>query len=207
VLAADFSRLGLHVGEVVHPRVDRLHVDVMDGSFVPNISMGPVVVEALGRCTTLPLEVHLMVSAPEYHLEAFAEAGASSLIVHQEACVHLHRCAQRIKALGLRAGVALNPATPVCLLTDILPEVDLALVMTVNPGFGGQAFIHGTLSKIQALRQQIDANGYPCELEVDGGINAHTAPLVRRAGASVVVAGTAVFAHPEGVRQGIEQLV
>jgi len=207
VLAADFARLGEHVGEAAHARVDRLHVDVMDGLFVPNISMGPVVVGALSRCTALPLEVHLMVSSPERHLDAFAKAGASSLIVHQEACVHLHRCVQQIKALGLRAGVALNPATPACLLADILPEIDLVLVMSVNPGFGGQAFIHGTLSKIQTLRQQIDANGYPCELEVDGGINAHTAPLVRRAGASVVVAGTAVFAHPEGVRQGIEQLV
>ena len=207
VLAADFVRLGEQVAEVARAGADRLHVDVMDGVFVPNISMGPLVVEALKRASDLPLEVHLMIVEPDRHLEAFAEAGAHSLIVHQETCPHLHRSVQRVKALGLKAGVAINPATPVPLLDEILPELDLALVMTVNPGFGGQAFIARTLDKVRMLAARIQDWSLACELEVDGGIDAQTAPRVRRAGATVAVAGTAVFAHPDGIAAGAKALL
>lgn len=206
VLAADFTRLREQIDEVNQTPADRVHVDVMDGVFVPNISMGPLVVEALKRITTLPLEVHLMIVRPERHLEAFAQAGANSLIVHQETCPHLHRTVWQVKALGLKAGVALNPATPIALLDEVLPDLDVALVMTVNPGFGGQAFIESSLPKLRRLRARIDELGLDCELEVDGGINAASAPLVSDAGATVAVAGTAVFAHPQGIAKGIETL-
>lgn len=207
VLAADFARLGEQIAQLNQTAADRIHIDVMDGVFVPNISMGPLVVEALGRVTALPLEVHLMIVEPERHFSAFAEAGAHSLIVHQEACPHLHRSVQQIKALGLKAGVALNPATPVSLLDEILPELDLVLIMTVNPGFGGQAFIERTLDKIRMLAAQIQDWSLSCELEVDGGIDAATAPRVQRAGATVAVAGTAVFGHPDGIATGVKTLL
>jgi len=179
----------------------------MDGVFVPTISMGPLVLEALQRITTLPLEVHLMIVQPERHLEAFSKAGATSLIVHQETCPHLHRTVQQVKDLGLKVGVALNPATPITLLDEILPDLDLALLMTVNPGFGGQTFIESSLPKLRRLRARIDELGLDCELEVDGGINAATAPQVKEAGATVAVAGTAVFAPPEGIGRAIEALL
>jgi len=206
VLAADFARLGQQVEQLNQTRADRLHVDVMDGVFVPNLSMGPLVVEALKRITPLPLEVHLMIVQPERHLEVFAQAGAASLIVHQEACPHLHRTVQQIKDLGLKAGVALNPATPIGLLDEILIDLDLVLLMTVNPGFGGQTFIESSLDKLRRLRARIDELGLDCELEVDGGINAATAPRVKQAGATVAVAGTAVFAHPQGIVQAVKGL-
>ncbi len=206
VLSADFARLGDHVAELEGKGADRLHVDVMDGAFVPNITMGPLVVEALKRATALPLEVHLMIREPERHLEAFARAGATSLIVHVETCPHLHRTVQRIKELGLRAGVALNPGTPARWLHEVLPGIDLALVMTVNPGFGGQAFIDAMLDKVAKVRGWIEKRGLDCELEVDGGIDPQTAPRAVDAGANVLVAGTAVFGHAAGAAAGLERL-
>jgi ribulose-phosphate 3-epimerase len=206
ILAADFARLGEQVAEAEQAGADRIHVDVMDGHFVPNITIGPAVVQSLRPRTRLPLEAHLMIENPEQYLEAFAEAGIDSLLVHQEGAVNLHRTVQHIKALGKKAGVVINPATPAWLLEEILPDVDLVLVMTVNPGFGGQQFIHGTLAKIRRVRGMIDRVRPDCELEVDGGIEAHTAPLVVEAGAGVLVAGSAVFHVREGVAAGMERL-
>ena len=206
ILAADFARLGEHVKEVEKAGADRIHIDVMDGHFVPNITMGPIVVRALRPVTRLPLETHLMIEEPDRFLEAFAEAGSDSLLVHVENAVNLHRTVQRIKALGKRAGVVVNPATPASAIEEILPDVSLVLVMTVNPGFGGQTFIHSTLGKIRKVRQMIDRINPTCELEVDGGIDATSAPLAVKAGASVLVAGSAVFARREGISFGIECL-
>lgn len=206
VLAADFSQLGEQMKQLASTDADRIHYDVMDGVFVPNLSMGPFILEFFKEMTDLPLEVHLMIVEPEKHLDAYVKAGATSLIVHQETCPHLHRTVQQIKDLGVPAGVALNPATPVSTLEDILPDLDLVLIMTVNPGFGGQQFIQSMLPKIRILRELIDANDYPCEIEVDGGINADTAPLVQNAGVDVAVAGTAVFAHSDGIAQGVKVL-
>ncbi len=206
VLAADFSRLDEQMKALAKTSADRIHFDVMDGVFVPNLSMGPFILEFFKQMTDLPLEVHLMIVEPEKHLEAYVKAGATSLIVHQETCPHLHRTIQQIKDLGVPAGVALNPATPVSTLEDILADLDLVLIMTVNPGFGGQQFIQSMLPKIQILRELIDENGYECEIEVDGGINASTAALAQQAGVDVAVAGTAVFAHSEGIAQGVSAL-
>src|SRR3954470_425392 len=175
ILAADFSRLGELVREVEAGGADRIHVDVMDGHFVPNLSMGPVVVKALRPVTRLPLEVHLMVEEPDRFLDAFAQAGADSLLVHVENAANLHRTIQHIKHLGKKAGVVLNPATSAVMLAEVLPDVDVVLVMTVNPGFGGQAFIPAVLGKIRRLRQMIDQVKPQAELEVDGGIDAETA--------------------------------
>jgi ribulose-phosphate 3-epimerase len=199
VLAADYTRLGEQVREAAAAGADYIHVDVMDGRFVPNITVGPLVVEALRRATDLPLDVHLMIEEPERHIEAFAQAGASILTVHPEASPHVHRLVQMIKGLGLRGGVALNPASPLALIEEVLAEVDLVLLMTVNPGWGGQAFLPSVLPKIRRLRRMLDEQGLTAELEVDGGITAGTAPLVVEAGARVLVAGTAVFRHAEGV--------
>lgn len=207
ILAADFSRLGEQVAEAARGGADRIHVDVMDGHFVPNLSLGPAIVESLRPVTSLPLEVHLMVEEPERSLESFAAAGADSLIVHQESTPHLHRAIQQIKSLGKRAGVAINPATPAQLLDEILPDVDLVLVMTVNPGFGGQRFIAGTLPKIRQVRQMINRYQPACELEVDGGIDAETAPLVVEAGASVLVAGSAIFRAQEPIAAAMTRLM
>ena len=206
VLAVDYARLGEQVREVAGAGADYIHVDVMDGRFVPNISVGPLVVEALRRMTDLPLDVHLMIEEPERHIEAFAKAGASILTVHPEASAHLQRLVQMIKGLGVRSGVALNPASPLALIEEVLAEVDLVLLMTVNPGWGGQAFLHSVLPKIRRLRRMLDEQGLAAELEVDGGITAETAPLVVEAGARVLVAGSAVFQQADGVAAAMERI-
>lgn len=206
ILSADFARLGEEVQACERAGADRIHIDVMDGCFVPNITVGPVVVSAVRQATSLPLDVHLMVVEPERHLEAFARAGATTLLVQVEAAVHLHRAVQRIRGLGLRAGVVLNPATPLCFLDEILPEVDQVLLMTVNPGFGGQPFLPGSLDKIRRLAQRLREGGFSVDLEVDGGITPETIPQVVRAGANVLVAGSAVFEAEEGVAAAIARL-
>jgi ribulose-phosphate 3-epimerase len=206
ILAADFARLGEQVAAAEKAGADRIHVDVMDGHFVPNITIGPPVVRSLRPVTRLPLEAHLMIENPDQYLEAFAEAGIDSLLVHQEGAVNLHRTVQHINALGKKAGVVINPATPASVLEEILPDVNLILVMTVNPGFGGQQFIHTMLAKIRRVREMIDRVRPGCELEVDGGIEPHTAPLAVEAGANVLVAGSAVFHVREGVAAGMDCL-
>jgi ribulose-phosphate 3-epimerase len=206
VLAADYTRLGEQVREAAAAGADYIHVDVMDGRFVPNISVGPLVVEALRRVTELPLDVHLMIEEPERHIQAFAQAGANILTVHPEASPHVHRLVQMIKGLGLRSGVALNPASPLALIEEVLAEVDLVLLMTVNPGWGGQEFLHSVLPKMRRLRRLLDEQGLAAELEVDGGITAETVPLVVEAGARVLVAGSAVFQHADGVAKAMERI-
>lgn len=206
ILSADFARLGQQVEEAQAAGADRIQVDVMDGRFVPNITVGPMVVEAVRRHTTLPIEAHLMIVEPERYVADFAHAGADIIIVHQEASPHLHRTVQQIHALGRRAGVAINPATPLASLQEILGDIDLALCMTVNPGFGGQAFIHSMVSKIERLRAMIQQHNATCDLEVDGGVSAETAPIVTRAGANALVAGSSVYGAPGGVAAGIAAL-
>jgi ribulose-phosphate 3-epimerase len=194
ILSADFARLGDEVRALEAAGADWIHVDVMDGHFVPNLTIGPAVLKALRPHTSLPFDVHLMISPVDGFLDAFAEAGATTLTVHPEAGPHLHRSIQRIKALGLRAGVSLNPATPAKMLDYVIDDIDLVLVMSVNPGFGGQKFIASQLKKIAAVRRMIEASGRAIDLEVDGGIDAITAPQAIAAGADVLVAGTATFA-------------
>ena len=206
ILSADFAHLGKQVGEAEQAGADRIHVDVMDGHFVPNISMGAPIVESLRRVTHLPLETHLMISDPDFFLDEFTEAGSDSFLVHWEGNSNLHRTVQRVKALGKHVGVVINPATPAAVLEEILQDVDQVLVMTVNPGFGHQHFIHTTLPKIRRVRQMIDEVGSGCDLEVDGGIDATTAPLVVDAGANVLVAGSAVFNDGEGVGAAMKRL-
>ncbi len=193
IIAADFWCLGEEVGRAEAGGADLLHVDVMDGHFVPNLTIGPLVVEAIHRHTRLPLDVHLMVTEPDRFLEAFRKAGAGGLIVHVEACRHLHRTVSRIRELGLRAGVALNPATPLGALEEILPEVDLVLVMSVNPGFSGQAFIPASLEKVRRLRALVAARGLRVDIAVDGGVHPGNARALVEAGATVLVAASAVF--------------
>jgi len=206
ILSADLTRLGEQVQEAEAAGADRIQVDVMDGRFVPNITFGPLVVKAVRRSTRLPIEAHLMIVEPERYVAEFASAGADVIIVHQEAATHLHRTVEQIHELGKRAGVALNPSTPVAMLEDILADVDSVLVMTVNPGFGGQEFIESTLPKIAHLRQMMSGRGLARDIEVDGGIGELTAPRVVKAGANLLVAGASVFAHPEGVAEAIRRL-
>lgn len=206
ILSADFARLGEQVRAAEAAGADGIQIDVMDGHFVPNITVGPLVVEAVRRVTRLPLEAHLMIENPDRYVNDFATAGADLIIVHQEVTPHLQRIVQQIKDLGKRAGVALNPATPSIVLEEILECLDLVLVMTVNPGFGGQEFIPGTLPKIQRVRQMMAQRGLPCDLEVDGGIHAVTAPLVVAAGANVLVVGKAIFGDGEGVAAAMRRL-
>ncbi len=206
ILAADMGRLAEAVEQVDAAGADRIHIDVMDGHFVPNITFGPIVVKWLRSTTRLPFEVHLMIDRPERYLEAFAQAGADTLIVHQEGAAHLNRTIQAIHALGKNAGVAINPATPASALEEVVPDLELILVMTVNPGFGGQEFIPGTLAKIGRVARMIDQARPDCELEVDGGVDPETAPAVVAAGAGVLVAGSAVFGAPGGAAAGMDRI-
>jgi ribulose-phosphate 3-epimerase len=206
ILAADFSRLGEDIAACETAGVDWIHVDIMDGHFVPNLTMGPVVVEACRRVTKLPLDVHLMIEKPERLLEAFARAGAGHLTVHVETCPHLHRTLQQIKSLGVKAGVTLNPGTPAAMIEPVLHMVDVVLVMTVNPGFSGQEFIPEVLPKIAQLRKMLDSIGSSARLEIDGGASETTLPALIAAGADAFVAGNAVFKHPNGIAAGVTAL-
>jgi len=193
ILSADFSRLGEEIRSVEKGGADYIHIDVMDGHFVPNITIGPLVVEAVRRETSLPLDVHLMIENPDSYIPDFAAAGADIIVVHAEAVRHLHRSVQLIKSLGKRAGVSLNPATPLNLLDYIAGDIDLVLLMTVNPGFGGQSFIESSIEKIRSTRAMLDRKGSEAELEVDGGVKISNIAEISRAGADVFVAGSAVF--------------
>ena len=206
ILAADFARLGDQVAEAERAGADRIHVDVMDGHFVPNISMGAPIIRSLRKATRLPLEAHLMISDPDFFVDEFAQAGTDSFLVHWEGNNDLSRTVQRIKALGKRVGVAINPATPATVLEEIMQDLDQVLIMTVNPGFGHQHFLHATLPKIGRARQMIDRIKSGCDLEVDGGVDVATAPLAVAAGANVLVAGSAIFNDSEGVTSAMERL-
>jgi len=206
ILSADFSCLGEQVAEATKAGADYIHIDVMDGHFVPQITIGAPVVAAIRRWTNLPLDAHLMIEAPEQQIGQFAEAGADIITVHIEVCPHIHQVVQAIKGRGVKAGVSLNPGTPIKALREVLPSVDLVLVMTVNPGFGGQPFIEAMLDKVARLRVELDKKGLAAELEVDGGINAEVAPKVVRAGARVLVAGAAVFNSGQTVSQALKKL-
>lgn len=206
ILTADFARLGEQIQEAEAAGVDWFHLDVMDGRFVPNITFGPLLVRAVRSVTKLPLDVHLMIEQPERYLADFAQAGADRLTVHVETCPHLHRTIQQIKELGLKAGVTLNPATPLSSLEEILPEVDLALVMSVNPGFGGQKYISASTMKIARLWAMLDTIGSQAELEVDGGINSATIAEAVGAGATVLVVGSAIFNQQAPVAENVRRL-
>src|SRR5262244_1032303 len=206
ILSADFASLGKQVGEAEQAGADRIHLDVMDGHFVPNISIGAPIIQSLRQVTRLPVETHLMISDPDFFLDEFTEAGSGSFLVHWEGNNNLHRTVQRIKALGKRVGVVINPATPAAVLEEILHDLDQVLVMTVDPGFGHQHFLHTTLAKIRRVREMIERIKPECELELDGGIDATTAPLGVAAGANVLVAGTSVFGDRKGVAAAMERL-
>ena len=206
ILSCDFSRLAEEIRAAEDGGADWIHVDVMDGHFVPNITIGPLITAAARRVTDLPLDVHLMIERPERYLEAFAGAGADVITVHQEASTHLHRTLTRIRELGARAGVALNPATSLETVREVLPMVDLLLVMSVNPGFGGQRFIDGSLDKLRRARALLDELSSEAELEVDGGVEAANAASVVQAGATVLVAGSAVYGHPRGAAEGVRSI-
>jgi len=193
ILSADFSRLGEEVKAVEEAGADWIHVDVMDGRFVPNITIGPLVVESLRKVTKLPLDVHLMIENADLYIEDFAKAGADIISVHVEACPHLHRTIQSIKENGAKAGVVLNPATTLFALDEIIEQVDMVLLMSVNPGFGGQKFINSVLSKIELLRNTLSESGVELDLQVDGGIKPDNAAIIKQAGANVLVAGSAIF--------------
>jgi len=206
ILAADFARLGQQVAEAERAGADRVHVDVMDGHFVPNLSMGAAIVQSLRRVTRLPLEIHLMITDPDFFLDEFTEAGSDSFLVHWEGNNNLHRTVQKIRALGKGVGVAVNPATPSAVLEEIVQDLDQVLVMTVNPGFGHQRFIETVLPKIARVRELIERRTPGCAVEVDGGIDATTAGAVVRAGATVLVAGSSIFGDGEGVAAAMKRL-
>lgn len=206
ILAADFACLGEQVAEAEQAGADRIHVDIMDGRFVPNLSMGAPIVQSLRRVTRLPLEIQMMVCDPDFFLDEFVDAGADSFLVHWEDNANLHRTVERIKALGKRAGLVINPATPATVLEEILKDVEQVLIMTVDPGFGHQHFIPTTLPKIRRVRQMIAQIEHGCDVEVDGGIDADTAPLAVTAGADILVAGTSVFGENEGVAAAMNRL-
>lgn len=206
ILAADFARLGEQVAEAETAGADRIHIDVMDGHFVPNLSMGAPIVQSLRRVTRLPLETHLMITNPDLFFEEFVEAGSDSFLVHWEGNNNLDRTLRRIKDLGKRAGVAINPATPAAVLEEVLPMVDLVVVMTVNPGFGHQHFLPSTLQKIERVREMIERTNLSCEVEVDGGVDEKTAPLASAAGADVFVAGSSIFGDKAGVASAMSRL-
>lgn len=205
ILSADFSRLGEEINSVEVAGADWIHVDVMDGHFVPNLTIGPPVVSALRSHSTLPFDVHLMIANPERYIESFVTAGADWLVVHVEACIHLHRVIQQIRSVSAHPGIALNPGTHVCMVEPVLDDVDMVLIMSVNPGFGGQTFIPSMIPKIIHLRRIIDDRGLNVLIQVDGGVNEETVPLLAEAGADVYVAGTAVFSGG-AYRKNIEKL-
>lgn len=205
ILSANFAKLGEEIKEVEKAGADYIHVDVMDGHFVPNITIGPLIVEAIKPVTNLPLDVHLMIENPDYYIPSFAEKGASIITVHQEACPHLHRTIQLIKDMNVKAGVVINPATPIEMIKEILSYADLVLIMTVNPGFGGQSFIHEMIPKIKAIAKLRDQYNYNYEIEIDGGVNVETAKLCTDAGADVLVAGSAIF-NENDRKKAIEDL-
>ena len=206
ILSCDFSRLAEEIQAVQSGGADWIHVDVMDGHFVPNITIGPIITVGARKATDLPLDVHLMIEQPDRYLEAFVSAGADWLTVHAEACTHLHRTVQRIRKLGARPGVAINPATPLASVTAVLPYIDLLLVMSVNPGFGGQSYIPTSTAKVQNARALLDQIGSAAELEVDGGVDSGNVGVLQEAGATVVVAGSAVYGHPEGPGPGVRSI-
>lgn len=197
ILSADFSKLGDEIQDVENGGADYIHVDVMDGHFVPNITIGPLLVQAIKPITNLPLDVHLMIEKPDDYVKAFAEAGASIITVHQETCPHLHRTIQLIKSYNVKAGVVINPATPAYMIKEILHEVDLVLLMTVNPGFGGQSFIESVVPKVKQIAEWREDLGLSFEIEIDGGVNVDTAKTCVDAGANVLVAGSAVYNKPD----------
>ncbi len=204
ILSADFGRLAEQVSEAAEAGADWIHVDVMDGHFVPNITIGPAVTAAVRAATDLPVDVHLMIEEPDQYLSAFADAGADYITVHQEVCPHLKKTIDELRELGVHPGVTLNPATSLDTLAEVIPDVDLALLMSVNPGFGGQSYIPSSTEKIRRLRTMLDEGGADgAQLEVDGGVNVDTAGAASRAGASVLVAGAAVFRHPDGIAEAI----
>ena len=206
ILSADFARLGEQVAEATEAGADYIHIDVMDGHFVPNITIGAPVVASLRSWTHLPLDVHLMIERPERYIADFADCGASIITVHIEACLHLHQTIQLIKKLGLKAGVALNPATPLSSIDEIIPQVDLILIMSVNPGFGGQPFIPETLEKVVRLRSILDSRKAKAELEVDGGVTINNAPSIAQAGANVLAIGASLFTDEEGIGQALQKI-
>lgn len=206
ILSADFARLGQQVADATQASADYIHLDVMDGRFVPNITFGPVVVESIKSYTNLPLDAHLMIVEPERRIPDFIQAGVDHVTVHAEACTHLHRVLQQIKDGGCRAGVALNPVTPISAIEEALPFLDIVLILTVNPGFGGQILIPEVLDKVSRLRAIIDERGYDVELEVDGGVNAQTAADVVNAGAHTLIAGSAVFNKKDSVADALARL-